>query len=109
MDPVFRRDRAGVSELLADEFREFGSSGRDWSRKEILELLETESGWTAPCVEDFKTSMLGQDVVLVTYKTYRETPEPGASARVALRSSIWVRRADKWQMLFHQGTIVPKV
>jgi hypothetical protein len=41
MDSVFLKDRARVSELLAEDFREFGSSGRVWSRDEILNPSET--------------------------------------------------------------------
>jgi hypothetical protein len=39
--------------------------------------------------------------VLVTYFS-RTTDEAGS--RAALRSSIWKRDGDRWQMLFHQGT-----
>jgi ribonuclease HI len=42
MDPAFRKDRAAVSSLLAEDFSEFGSSGRVWSREAILDLLESE-------------------------------------------------------------------
>jgi hypothetical protein len=41
MDPVFRKDCAQVSALLAEGFREFGSSGRVWSRDQILNPSET--------------------------------------------------------------------
>ena len=50
MDPVFRKDRARVSALLAEDFREFGSSGCVWSRDDILNPSETLQ--TAPLGED---------------------------------------------------------
>ena len=100
MEPAFRRDRKQVSALLAEDFREFGSSGRVWSRAAILDLLESEDGYTAPQVEDFATQRLSPETVLATYRTVRG----GVST---LRSSIWVLRGERWQMLFHQGTRIP--
>jgi hypothetical protein len=101
MDPVFRKDRAAVSSLLAKDFREFGASGREWSREAILDLLETEPSQPAPQVEDFRIQPLTADAVLVTYRTIR----PAIQAN---RSSIWIQNASGWQVLFHQGTKVPE-
>ncbi|MFQ5557344.1 MAG: hypothetical protein ACE5GB_07545, partial [Acidimicrobiales bacterium] len=39
----------------------------------------------------------GPDAVLVTY-------DLGGAERASLRSSIWVRDAQTWRLLFHQGT-----
>ena len=47
LDPVIRRDRARVAALLADDFEEFGSSGRVWTREQIFNLLATED-YTQP-------------------------------------------------------------
>ncbi len=101
MDPAFRKDRAAVSSLLAKDFREFGVSGREWSREAILDLLATEPSRPAPEVEDFRIQPLTADVVLVTYRSIR--PEIQAS-----RSSIWIQNEEGWQVLFHQGTKVPE-
>ena len=70
MDPAVRRDRERVAALLAEDFVEFGSSGRVWTRESILELLATET-YTPPAVEDFACRMLGEDVALVTYRAVR--------------------------------------
>ena len=102
MDPAFRKDRIAVSKLLAEDFREFGSSGRVWSRETILDLLAEESGWTAPAVEDFVIRPITRDAILVTYRTIHADPP-----RASLRSSVWVREHAGWQMLFHQGTRTP--
>jgi hypothetical protein len=103
MDPVFRKDRAQVSALLAEGFREFGSSGRVWSRDEILNPSETG----APLVEDFAINTIVPELVQVTYRTLKTIP--GGTPQAALRSSLWIRRGDRWQMLFHQGTRIPDV
>jgi len=102
MDPAFRKDRAAVSALPAKDFREFGVSGREWSREAILDLLATEPSRSAPEVEDFRIQPLTADTVLVTYRTIR--PEIQAN-----RSSIWIQSASGWQVLFHQGTKIPEV
>ena len=101
MDPAFRKDRAAVSALLAKDFREFGVSGREWSREAILELLATEPSRPAPEVEDFRIQPLAADAVLVTYRTIH--PEIQAN-----RSSIWIQNQEGWQVFFHQGTKVPE-
>ena len=100
MDPDFRKDREKVAALLAEGFREFGSSGRIFGRAEILELLAEEVGWTAPVVADFGVRMIAAGTALVTYRAIR-------AESVTLRSSVWVARERGWRMLFHQGTRVP--
>jgi len=97
MDPTVRKDRVQVSALLAEDFREFGSSGRHWSREAILDLLATEPALPAPAVEDFALQLIAPDTALVTYRTVR----PQQST---LRSSIWKRTEAGWQIFFHQGT-----
>ena len=101
MDPVFCKDRAQVSALLAEGFREFGSSGRVWSRDEILNPSETG----APLVEDFAVNTIVPELVQVTYRTLKTIPS--GKPQAALRSSLWIRSGDRWQMLFHQGTRIP--
>jgi hypothetical protein len=105
MDPVFCKDRAQVSALLAEGFREFGSSGRVWSRDQILNPSETRQ--PAPLVEDFAVNTIVPELVQVTYRTLKTMP--GGKPQAALRSSLWIRRGDRWQMLFHQGTRIPDV
>lgn len=97
MDPAFRRDRDAVSILLSEGFREFGSSGREWSREAILDLLAAETDFTAPEVRDFAICPISPDAALVTYRT--ERPEA-----CSLRSSLWIQESGRWRILFHQGT-----
>lgn len=102
LEPEARRDRARVAELLAEEFQEFGSSGRVWTREAILELLATEE-YAAPLMEGFACRALAEDIALVTYRTVRAGAAPDKRV-VTLRSSIWVKRSGAWQVVFHQGT-----
>lgn len=82
----------GLMRLIADDFVEFGRSGRVWTRDSLRRLLEAPP--TAPMpIDRFEVVRLSDAVALVTYR--------GAMAN---RSSVWVRRDGRWQMRFHQGT-----
>ncbi len=102
LDPAVRRDRTRVAALLADDFHEFGASGRAWTRDQTLDLLATES-YEPPVIEDFACRRIDDTVVLVTYRAIRAAGQTGPRG-VTLRSSLWARRAGKWTMRFHQGT-----
>lgn len=103
LEPAVRRDGDRLRQLLAEDFLEFGSSGRVWTRKAIIDLLAAETGFLAPEIEDFQCSMIGGKVALVTYRTVRV--DAGSGERLcSLRSSVWVRQDGVWRMRFHQGT-----
>lgn len=102
IDPAFRKNREAVSGLLAADFREFGSSGREWGREAIVDLLATEDTYTAPEVEAFTMQRIGSGAALVTYRTIRSD-----FRTITLRSSLWIQREQGWQVLFHQGAKVP--
>jgi hypothetical protein len=102
MDPAVRRNRERVAGLLTEDFLEFGSSGRVWTRETTLELLATET-YSPPVVESFACRVLGRDVVLVTYRAVRTTGATDGRT-VTLRSSIWTRKSGSWKICFHQGT-----
>jgi hypothetical protein len=97
----FRKNRAAVSQLLADDFREFGSSGRVWNKQQILDQLAEEPAFDA-ALEDFHVTELAPDAVLATYTV--SVDRAGAERAISLRSSIWIMRDGRWQILFHQGT-----
>ena len=96
--PEVRRSPEAVSSLLAEEFCEFGSSGRIYTRREVVEMLPAESAGSVS-VSDFSVTSLAAGVALVRYRA-----DSGNS--VSLRSSVWVMRDGRWQMVFHQGTKV---
>jgi hypothetical protein len=108
MDPDFRKNREQVSVLLAKDFREFGSSGRVWTRDTTVNLLATETLPAVPEVEDFAVQRIGPETALATYRTVRVSAE-SAAPQASLRSSLWVLREGRWQVLFHQGTKIPNV
>ena len=102
MDPEVRRSAEQLTLLLADDFREFGGSGEIYDKRRIIEALQDEP----PCsyaMRDFRVMSLSEEIALVTYRTTRTTISTGDISH-SLRSSIWVLRDGRWQMLFHQGT-----
>lgn len=89
-----------VFELLAEEFVEFGSSGRQFTKAEIVAALQAEAPVEVTASE-FKVQLLSSQVALVTYRAQRHGEPPVHT----LRSSIWELREGQWQMVFHQGTL----
>ena len=105
LQPETRKDREAVAALLADDFYEFGSSGRVFSKPEIIQALQTEEP-AQISIADFRVRSLTTKIALVTYRSVKEG-EAAQGIRTSLRSSVWVMRDEKWQMLFRQGTIIP--
>ena len=102
---AIRQDAQEMSSLLADEFREFGSSGRTFSKAEIIDLLRSEPS-VCLSLKTFEAYPISEQVVLVTFRAVGEVE--GAPPIESLRSSLWVHRDGRWQLLFHQGTRVPR-
>lgn len=94
------RKSTRLTELLADEFVEFGSSGRIYTKSDLVAVLQAESP-AAQTTSDFKVTFLAPDVALLTYKILRHC-QPAVQT---LRSSVWRRAKGNWQMVFHQATI----
>jgi hypothetical protein len=97
-----RRSPEKLAGLLADDFREFGGSGRIFDKKQIIDALQQQ-----PPVEiwldEFQVKCLAADVALVTYRgNYRLASSEKVSR--SLRSSIWRYRDGRWEVVFHQGT-----
>jgi hypothetical protein len=103
LDSAVRRDAERLRQLLSDDFLEFGSSGRVWTRKSIIDMLATESNFFPPAIEEFECTFLSEKVVLVTYRTVRTDAKTGEHL-CSLRSSVWTRQDGEWRMRFHQGT-----
>jgi hypothetical protein len=98
-----RKDPARMALLLTEEFCEFGASGRVYSKTEVIAELQAEHERRI-AMKDFATQMIDSSTMLVRYRSVREG-EDGVTVE-ALRSSIWVLREGRWQILFHQGTRV---
>ena len=89
-----------MRELLRDDFIEFGSSGRVYEKRMLIDMLAKEEH-AEVVIRDFAVRQLAPETALVTYRSV------GQSGQEARRSSIWVREAGTWRMAFHQGTRIP--
>lgn len=105
-----RTNPEAVKRLLSGDFIEFGSSGRIFDRQTTVASLAAEvpTDGSALQVSDFVVKTLCEGVILVTYRSNRP-PTDAQAERQTLRSSIWKRIDNRWQMVFHQGTVVPAV
>jgi hypothetical protein len=104
LDPVLRRNPEQLASLLADDFVEFGGSGRTYDKNQVLYRL----GRQLPAqltIDEFRVVELAPDAALVTDRARAESADRRAE-KYSLRSSIWLQRAGKWKMIFHQGTMV---
>ena len=101
LDPSTRRNPDALASLLAEDFREFGVSGRIFDRQQIIDELASESPLHIT-LSNAAFQKLGEGVALLTYRSTRVTPvEPAVHAN---RTSLWVKRGLGWQIVFHQGT-----
>jgi len=106
LDPAVRKDSQQVSKLLAEDFVEFGSSGRAFNKTQVLECLRNEAPLEETIIGDFMAKPLCSTVFLVTYRATRRDAA-GVHRGHSWRCSIWVKRDGGWQLRFHQGTSIP--
>lgn len=97
-----RQSLAELDALLADDFLEFGSSGRIYNKRQVLGALQHEAPATNS-ITAFRAKVLAPNVVLVTYQARRSGTTETATAH-SLRSSLWQFLDGRWQIIFHQGT-----
>ena len=88
-------------DLLAEDFGEFGSSGKIYD-KEIQLSPVTEHG-----CDEIQFNIVGFEVIELTdclvqtrYKT-----EHKQTGKKSLRSSLWRLENNQWRLFFHQGTL----
>ena len=99
-----RRAPELLRQLLADDFREFGSSGRIYDKTQIIEALQQQPEFEL-WLDQFAVKELAPDLALVTY---RGNCRPAGSDKLSQswQSSIWRNRNGRWEVVFHQGTPV---
>src|SRR5689334_11741762 len=100
--PEVRRSPELLRQLLAEDFREFGGSGRVFDRRQIIEALQGQEP-VQISLDGFQAQELAPEVVLLTYRGQYQRPNSTEVAR-SLRSSIWRLERGQWVMVFHQGT-----
>src|SRR5262249_11730909 len=79
------------------------SSDAGWQTGEqLIASMKTQScSVTSVSLEMVKTTAVGPDAVLITYRAEVAGPCSGAPTPKSLNSSLWVRRAGRWLTFFH--------
>lgn len=95
-----RFDVAYMEQVLADDFVEFGRSGRIYQRSEALAVSKQPIDAVLP-LPDLEIRLLGEDIAQVIYNSH--VTYHGVVQK-AHRSSIWSRTVKGWVLRFHQGT-----
>ena len=95
-----RFDQHRMREVIAEDFLEFGRSGRIYRREDTLAIARQPIDAMIP-LPDFEARLLTPDVAQVTYNSAVTYDGVVYHAR---RSSIWSRAGTGWQLRFHQGT-----
>lgn len=97
-----RKSTEELDVLITEDFIEFGSSGKVYTKKDVLVNLPS-----APEIEfvmsDFEVRVLSSDIVQSIFKTEKTNLQTGEISK-SLRSSLWRNEDGTWKMLFHQGT-----
>ena len=106
LTPRARADRVRLDALIHPEFREYGRTGQEYTRAQILEHFVNAAAAEQTHTQDFNVQMLAANVALLTYKSARRTAD-GTLERCTLRSSIWKQAGGGWKIVFHQGTPAP--
>ncbi|MCA9916526.1 MAG: nuclear transport factor 2 family protein [Anaerolineales bacterium] len=101
--PAIRHDPAQLDALLHPDFAEFGRSGTQYNRAQIIAALQQETPLPQIHAANYAVALLAEGVALLTY-TSAHVDENGRSHRETLRSSVWVWNGRTWQIRFHQGT-----
>ena len=96
LHPERTEDRTTLVPLLADQFEEFCPTGRISNRQQTIDDMLACPPRTATIHHYFVTPLC-ENAALATYRL--TTP-----LAVTHRSSLWVFRDNRWQLLFHQGT-----
>ena len=94
-----RRSRDRLKALLADDFVEFGSSGRVYDRNAVIEVLGQSDESETFEIEDFRLVTSDEVTAFVSYRCVARS-EAGQVLRTSNRID------NRWQMVFHQGTNV---
>jgi hypothetical protein len=101
--PGVRCSRERLEELLHAEFHEVGRSGRRYSRDMVINYLASQAADAAIESFTFEMQLLADGCMLLTYQSAHRAAD-GTLKNHTLRSSVWVRNAGRWQIVYHQGT-----
>ncbi len=89
-----RRNVEALSELIADDFIEFGKSGKVWNKGDVLASLPLENEIQYE-IANFRVTFETSSIVCVEYQLSED-------GEISLRRSIWKFIDERWQMVLHK-------
>ena len=106
-DAQFKKDRAALERLLADDYLYTHSNGSVLNKaQEIAESMSSDVQWTDSKFADLKVRMFGDVAVLTGRQTIQGTAKgyvPGPR-RI---TDIFVKRSGRWEWAGGQATLEP--
>ncbi len=96
----YRFDKAWMEKVLAPDFFEYGMSSRVYQRQDTLDVPSQEIASLIP-LRNFEVRLIDKNVAQVTYIS---VVNYDGKEFEALRSSLWSRKGEGWELRFHQGT-----
>lgn len=91
-------NEALLNERIHDDFYEIGASGVVYDKATIIRFLHGFTKDRPIELSNFTITEMTPDLVLAHFVT-----KDLSTNQLARRSSLW-KKADYWQLLFHQGT-----
>ena len=85
-----------LSYLIADEFTGSDGSGKDYSKGEFIDGIQSHPDSTS-AIFDFRVRLSTLDQALVTFRT---KPRGAENAVMKLHVSIWLCRDHRWQLVY---------
>ncbi len=101
--PGVRCSRERLEQLLHPEFHEVGRSGRAYNRETIVNFLASQESQPVVRSEEFSVVLLAPGVALLTYRS-AHAEQDARLVNHTLRSSVWLKASQGWQLRYHQGT-----
>lgn len=99
-----RTDLTQLKDLLHPSFTEIGYSGKRYDLAAITANLAAEEPPTHTIwSQGYEFTEYTENTVQLLYQSAL-MDDKGELSRHAMRTSIWVKYSNHWQMIYHQGT-----
>ena len=101
LQPEVRKSKERLNELIADDFVEISSSGKEYTKEDVINDLAGQ-GKINFTVQYFNTIEISPETILATYEVEKESSDNKEKIKSS-RTSIWKNKDGNWQIVFHQG------
>jgi hypothetical protein len=102
-----QHEMTAIDALLAGDFHEIGSSGRFYSKPEVLAAMKDIQVLDYD-FERFSVVPLDENNAIVVYVlTMKRIENEKERMNRAFRSSVWTKQNSEWRIAFHQATPLP--